>query len=96
MSRGPVVLSELARRLGMSGRTLQRRLVEEGTTYRAVIDEVRRGWAEQLLGEARASSGEVAALLGFADVPAFHRAFVRWTGMTPASFRRRRCSLPCP
>ena len=65
----------VARRLGMSVRTLQRRLGEEGTSFREIRDSVRLSRARRLLTEARLSISEVAERLGFADVSAFDNAF---------------------
>ncbi|MGK4002268.1 AraC family transcriptional regulator [Sorangium sp. So ce1036] len=81
-------LPALAARLRMSPRTLQRRLGDEGTSLHALLDEVRRGRAAALL-EANMAIGEVAYLLGYSEASAFHRAFRRWTGMTPEAFRAR-------
>jgi AraC-like DNA-binding protein len=74
-------------RLGVPARTLQRRLRSEGTTFAKKTDEVRRQLAERYLADRRTSVAEVAFLLGFSDVSAFHRAFVRWTGQTPSRYR---------
>lgn len=79
----------VSRSLGVSARTLQRRLAEAGTTYGALLDDVRRGLAEAYLSNRGTSIGEVAFLLGFSDQSTFHRAFVRWTGEAPGRFRRR-------
>ena len=76
-----------ARSLGLSRRTLARRLAEEGTTYRAVRDRLRLLEARRYLG-AR-SVADVAETLGYADDRAFRRAFQRWTGVTPAMWIRR-------
>jgi AraC-like DNA-binding protein len=84
---GPPRGQTVARRLGMPLRTLQRRLREEDTTLAALIDGVRFELAERYLSDARISTQEAAFLLGFSDVSAFHRAFVRWTGVTPAEYR---------
>jgi AraC-like DNA-binding protein len=75
--------------LGMHARTLQRRLAEEGTSFRDVIDGVRKDLAEGYVADRALTLDEVALLLGFSDKSAFHRAFVRWTGETPAAFRAR-------
>ncbi len=72
----------------MSPRTLQRRLGDEGTSVHALLDEVRRGRAAALL-DADMAIGEVAYLLGYSEPSAFHRAFRRWTGVTPEAFRAR-------
>jgi AraC-like DNA-binding protein len=72
----------------MSSRTLQRALAREGTAYHSIADQVRRAVAEQLLAK-RQPVCEIANVLGFNDVAAFHRAFRRWTGSTPGVFRSR-------
>jgi AraC-like DNA-binding protein len=77
----------VARALGTSPRTLQRRLLEEGTSFRDVVEEVRAELARRYLGE-RVALHDVAFRLGYAEVSAFLRAFKRWTGMTPTQFRR--------
>lgn len=78
----------VARGLGLSVRSLQRRLHEAGTSYSDVLDGVRRELALRHLGEGRHSVGEVAFLVGFSQVPAFSRAFRRWTGESPQQWRR--------
>jgi AraC-like DNA-binding protein len=80
-------MGALAHELGMSPRTLRRRLREYGTSYHEVLDCVRRDLADELLGDDR-KIAEVAFLLGFSDASAFHRAYVRWTGDMPSSRRR--------
>jgi AraC-like DNA-binding protein len=84
---GPPRGQTVAQRLGIPLRTLQRRLRAENTTLAALIDGVRYELAERYLSDAQISTQEAAFLLGFSDVSAFHRAFVRWTGVTPAEFR---------
>ena len=78
----------LARQLAMSERTLSRRLTAEGTSLLRLLDEVRHELALRYLASDRLSVGEVAFLLGFSEPSAFHRAFKRWTGRTPAKIRR--------
>jgi AraC-like DNA-binding protein len=73
-------VATLARRLGTSTRSLQRRLAEEGTTYATLVDEVRRDAALELLADRHVTVEEAAFLLGFADARGFRRAFERWTG----------------
>lgn len=73
--------------LKMSVRTLNRTLAAEGTSYRAVLDQLRHELATRHLADSRTSIGEVAFLLGFSELSAFYRAFKRWTGQTPADFR---------
>ena len=79
----------LARSLGMSGKTLARRLATEGRLFRDVVDEVRRVLAERLLGQ-ELDLAEVAGQVGFADPGAFGKAFRRWSGEPPSVFRARR------
>lgn len=78
----------VARALGMSERTLQRRLGDEGTSFKAVLDGVRREFSLSYLRDPRHSISDVAFLVGFAEVSAFSRAFRRWTRESPAGFRR--------
>jgi AraC-like DNA-binding protein len=87
LSEGLPRISDVARRLGMSGRTLQRRLSDSGHSYNALVDESRRQLAERLLRQTGYSLAEVAFLTGFSEQSAFTRAFKRWTGQTPRSFR---------
>ena len=88
LSGGVPALSEVARELGMSGRTLQRRLSEEGLSFQSLVDESRRRLALRLLRqEADVSLTEVTFMTGFSDQSAFTRAFKRWTGQTPGAFR---------
>jgi len=75
-----------ARALGMSLRNLQRRLQEEGTTYREALNEARRESARSHLDEGHFSVTEIAFLLGFADTSSFSRAFRRWTGLSPRAY----------
>ena len=87
LTSGKLTADNLARRLGMSSRTLHRRLVSEGSSYRGIIDDVRREIALRCLRDHQLSIREVGYLLGFTTGPAFHRAFRRWTGTTAAAFR---------
>ncbi len=81
---------EIARGLGMSARTLARRLEAVGTTYAAVLDDTRRALALTLLGDRQLAIYEIAFLLGYSEPSTFHRAFRRWTGETPDAWRRCR------
>ena len=83
-----LAMAALAHEVGMSTRTLRRRLLEQRTSYHEILDRVRRELADELLGDRDHKLSEVAYLLGFSDASAFHRAYVRWTGRTPASGRR--------
>lgn len=79
--------SHIARRLGMSERTLHRRLAEYGETFQAIAHRAQREAAESLLANGDSSLAEVAFLTGFSDQSAFTRAFKAWTGQTPLTFR---------
>jgi AraC-like DNA-binding protein len=86
---GDAGLKGVAKELGMSPRTLQRRLSEHGVSHQSLLDEVRRDLSRKYLLETEMVFGEVAYLLGFSEVSAFHRAFRRWTGLTPKDYRRK-------
>jgi AraC-like DNA-binding protein len=79
---------EVARRLYMSRRTLHRQLTGEGTSFKALVDDLRRELATRYLSERRMAIAEIGFLLGFSEASAFHRAFKRWFGSTPAEHRR--------
>lgn len=80
-------MDDMARRLGMSSRTLRRHLEQEGTAFPALVAESLRNRAVRLLGDPHSSIKEVAYALGFATPSAFHRAFKRWTGSSPSEIR---------
>jgi AraC-like DNA-binding protein len=88
LSAGVPKMTEIARRLGMSERTLHRRLSERGLSFQAVIETSRRKLAERLLHQTHYSLAEIAFLTGFSEQSALNRAFKRWTGRTPASYRQ--------
>jgi AraC-like DNA-binding protein len=79
----------VAAALHMSARTLQRRLGDEGTQFSEVLDGVRADEARRALAGTELPLAEVAWKLGFADLATFSRAFKRWTGQPPGTFRRR-------
>lgn len=87
---GAPPLENVARAMRLSPRSLQRRLSEHGTSYTAVLDEVRRELALRFIADPARSLLDVALATGFSDQPAFQRAFVRWTGEPPGRYRRRR------
>lgn len=80
-------ISDVARSLGMSPRTLQRRLADEGTTYQAELIALRTRLAHDYLRETDRSGPEISYLLGFSDPNSFIRAFRGWTGSTPEAVR---------
>ena len=94
LSAGVPRISDLAACLGLSGRTLQRRLSDRGFTYQALVDESRRELAQRLLEGTEYPLAQVAFLTGFSEQSAFNRAFKRWAGQTPRSFRIRAQSGP--
>lgn len=89
LSQGVPAVTDIASRFGMSGRTLQRRLSDRGYSFQKIVDEARRELAERLLKETSYPLAEVAFLAGFSEQSAFNRAFKRWAGQTPRSFRLR-------
>lgn len=77
----------VARALGVSPRTLARRLSAEGTGFRALLDDARAELARHWLADPTLAIYEVAFLLGYGEASAFHRAFKRWTGESPSTWR---------
>lgn len=84
----PTNLEAIASQLGLGGRTLQRRLKAQGTSFAEVVDAVRRDRVVLLLRVSDASLDAIAAQTGFTDASSLHRAFVRWTGQTPGAWRQ--------
>jgi AraC-like DNA-binding protein len=94
LARGVPEIDAVASQLALSPRTLQRRLGDAGTTFAAIVDRARRQLAECYLADHRLALAEIGFLVGFADPSNFHRAFRRWTGVTPSSFRAGRPAPP--
>lgn len=82
-------LEEVAARLKLPTWTLRRKLTEEGTQFRAILNDTRRDLAMTYIRDTELAFGEIAYLLGFASAEAFQRAFKRWNAETPGEFRRR-------
>jgi AraC-like DNA-binding protein len=82
-------LSEVAKELRISERTIKRKLAERGTTFSEIRDDLRRQRALLLLDNRALSIGDVAARLGYSELPNFTRAFRKWTNMTPLAYRER-------
>ncbi len=80
----------VATKLGMSMRTMGRKLASEGTTFKDLLDDLRRRLALQYVAGRDLPLADVALLLGFSETAGFHRAFRRWTGQTPLEYRRSR------
>lgn len=89
LQRGVPNLDQVAKRMATSERTLRRRLEEDGTSFRDLLDETRSRLAQGYVADKRIPLSEVAFLLGFSEPSAFHRAFKRWTSTTPAAWRAR-------
>lgn len=88
LPHGEPETAAVARTLGMSVRTLHRRLEERGTAWRAVLDAFRRDESMRLLRSRQTSLSEIALALGYSDQSAWTRAFRRWTGMSPSRWLR--------
>ncbi|GGC76097.1 AraC family transcriptional regulator [Marinobacter halophilus] len=82
-------LEALATRLGTTPWTLQRQLASEGTGFRQLLDDTRKQLAQDYLQETGSSLSEIAWLLGFANPPAFHKAYQRWHGVSPGERRKQ-------
>ena len=88
LSEGVPKMADIARSLGVSARTFHRRLSEHGVSFQSLTEETRRELSEGLLREDRHSLAEIAFLTGFSEQSSFTRAFKRWVGRTPASYRK--------
>ena len=88
LPHGRVVVDDIARSLGMSKRTLSRRLSDEGLNFTEVLQQLRRDLADRYLDDPKLHISKIAWLLGFNEVSAFTHAFKRWTGKTPSQIRR--------
>lgn len=89
LSNGVPQAAGIAADMGMSERTLYRRLAEEGRTFRDVVVEAQSSLAQDLLRDSDSSIAEIAFLTGFSEQSTFSRAFKRWTGEAPARFRQQ-------
>ena len=89
---GDPALERVADQLSLTPRTLQRKLQDLGTSHNELLDQMRRQLAMRYLREQEMAICEVAYLLGFSESSSFHRAFKRWTGLTPKEFRINKIS----
>ena len=87
---GGVAVDTIAAQFSISSRTLRRRLHEESTSFQELHDEVRSGLASDYLTQDGRGVEEVAELVGFSDPSAFSKAFRRWTGISPQTYRHQR------
>ena len=89
MRDGDPNLTQIAKKMAMSPRTLQRQMKEHATNFKNVMDDTRRRFAVSYLKDRRNTLAEIAFLLGYSESAAFTRAFKRWTGFTPQAYRRQ-------
>ncbi|MEE1658400.1 AraC family transcriptional regulator ligand-binding domain-containing protein [Microvirga sp. CF3062] len=89
LPHGTAVIGNIASDLGMSSRTLSRRLADEGLTFTTILDDVRSSIARRYLANGVLSISQIAWLLGYKELSSFVHAFQRWTGMTPTGARRQ-------
>ena len=87
LSSGMVTEQDMANALNLSLRSLQRKLREEGTSYKEILEETRRDLATKYIQNSRLSISEISFLLGFSEISNFSRAFKRWNGRAPSEFR---------
>jgi AraC-like DNA-binding protein len=93
LPHGRASISNVAKQLAMSTRTLSRKLREEGAGFTTILDETRAALAKSYLAERHLPVSQIAWLLGYREVSSFIHAFNRWTGMTPRQFRLAPASL---
>ncbi|MGB4342654.1 MAG: AraC family transcriptional regulator [Moraxellaceae bacterium] len=86
--------AQVCEQLSMTPQTLRRRLKEENTSYQEIKDSIRQDASLYYLGKEELSIDEIALMMGFSEASSFHRAFKKWTGRTPASYRRELLGLP--
>lgn len=91
---GLVTMEAIAKKLGVSKRTLQRRIEAEGTSYQQVLQETREALARHYLERTALPTAEISFLLGFDEPNSFYRAFRTWTGTTPDAVRHERKAGP--
>ncbi len=89
MGTGETDAATVADALMIHPKKLQRLLREEGTSYSAILEDVRRGMAQDMIASAAAPVGNVAGLLGYSATAPFTSAFRKWTGMSPLQWRKR-------
>lgn len=93
LTSGELSEEELANQVQMSSRTLQRKLADSGLTYGRLLDEIRYELAQRYLADPQRSVTEITFLLGFSEQSAFTRAFKRWSGKAPSSYRAEQFSV---
>jgi AraC-like DNA-binding protein len=94
LASGRPEIATVARDLGTSERTLQRRITEHRTTFRALLVKARQELGDQLLLDASLGIDEVACMLGYQDTSSFYRAFNDWKGIPPNRWRAQNGRKP--
>jgi AraC-like DNA-binding protein len=89
LATGDAEMETLAGRFHMSARTLHRRLAAEGINYQRLLDQLRRELAEAYAGQSELTPQEMSRRLAYSNLPAFLRAFKRWTGTSPTQYRQK-------
>jgi AraC-like DNA-binding protein len=89
---GELSFDDLARHWGLSSRSLRRRLASENTSLSELLEEARLTRSRDLLAQRQYSLLQIATMLGYAEANSFQRAFKRWAGVTPGSYRRSNMS----
>lgn len=87
---------ETAKQLGLSERSFRRQLAQLGTSHAELTQECQRLTVEHLLAEGQMPLKQIAEAVGFGSVHSFHRAFRRWSGLTPSAWRESRGEVPLP
>ena len=96
LASGKPELADVANALGMSERTLQRRISESGTSFRQLLEASRQEVGREMLASGANAADEIAYLLGFQDTSSFYRAFREWEGVTPAQWREQNIEASRP
>ena len=93
LRNGDVSLSSAAKAVALSSRSLQRKLRDADTTFVGVLDDVRKQLLQAYISDVTLSLAQIAYLLGFSNQSGFHRAFIRWFGVTPGRWRAQQSKL---
>jgi AraC-like DNA-binding protein len=88
--------NDVATRIHMTPRTMRRRLDEEGTRFRAIVEQLRYQMARQFLSTSQLDCVDIALLLGYSEASAFSRAFRRWSGQSPDAWRSAQVLATAP
>ena len=89
LEAGSVNLKVIAKELNVSSRSIYRKLKSENTSYKDLLNEVRKQLAQDYLREGSFTINDISSKLGFSESSAFHRAFKRWFGTNPGQYRQQ-------